>query len=191
MSMIDQARVRWLASRLAALREAPPERPDDRMGARVCAEALRAVREGNYGVGAVIADASGSVLVRARNQVFEPAFRSDGHAEMIAVSLLEEDHPQIGPAELTLYVSLEPCPMCMARLKLAGIGKVRYLSPDPAGGMVDRRWSMPPIWQLLNPGQEFGQADVSPALRRLAGRIFQVNLRALRRRLLERIQPSP
>jgi ubiquinone biosynthesis protein UbiJ len=50
---------------------------------------------------------------------------------------------------------------------------------------------MPPIWQLLNPGQDFGQADVSPALRRLAGRIFQVNLRSLRRRLLERIQPSP
>jgi tRNA(Arg) A34 adenosine deaminase TadA len=81
--------------------------------------------------------------------------------------------------------------MCMARLKLAGIGKVRFLSPDPAGGMVHRHQSMPPIWRLLNPGQDFAPADVSPGLRRLAGRIFQVNLRALRRRLVERIQPRP
>lgn len=191
MSVIDQARIRWLSSRLNALMEAQTRRPDDRMGARVCEEALTAVREGNYGVGAVIADESGSVLVRTRNQVFEPTFRSDGHAEMMAVSLLEEEHPDVSPASLTLYVSLEPCPMCMSRLKLAGIGRVRYLSPDPAGGMVNRRQSMPPIWRLLNPGQDFAPADVSPALRRLAGRIFQVNLRPLRRRLLDRIQPSP
>jgi tRNA(adenine34) deaminase len=191
MSVVDQARIRWLASRLDALRAASPPRPDDRMGERVCMEALEAVREGNYGVGAVLADESGAVLVRTHNQVFEPAFRSDGHAEMVAVSLLEEQHPEIPPASLTLYVSLEPCPMCMARLKLAGIGKVRFLSPDPAGGMVHRHQSMPPIWRLLNPGQDFAPADVSPGLRRLAGRIFQVNLRALRRRLVERIQPRP
>lgn len=191
MSVIELARIRWLSSRLTALMEAPPERPDDRMGARVCMEALAALREGNYGVGAVIADESGAVLVRARNQVFEPVFRSDGHAEMMAVSLLEDEHPEVSPANLTLYVSLEPCPMCMSRLKLAGIGRVRYLSPDPAGGMVSRHQDMPPIWRLLNPAQDFAAADVSPALRRLAGRIFQVNLRGLRRRLLERVQPSP
>ena len=161
------------------------------MGERVCSEALDAVREGNYGVGAVIAAESGAVLVRAHNQVFEPAFRSDGHAEMIAISLLEGEHPDIAPGSLTLYVSLEPCPMCLSRLKLAGIGKVRYLSPDPAGGMVHRHESMPPIWRLLNPGQDFGPADVSPGLRRLAGRLFQVNLRGLRRRLVDRIQPRP
>lgn len=77
--------------------------------------------------------------------------------------------------------------MCLTRLKLAGIGRVRYLSPDPDGGMVSCRDNLPPIWRLLNPQQDFAPADVSPSLQRLGKRIFQVNLRALRRRLVERV----
>lgn len=190
MNAIREARIKWLATRLEACRQAPEPRADDAMAIGVCEEALLAVREGNYGVGAVIAGPDGNVLLVARNQVFHPTFRSDGHAEMIAVGKLETEFPDLAPASLSLYVSLEPCPMCLARLKLAGIGRVRYLSPDPAGGMVECRDRLPPIWRLLNPDQDFAPADVSPALRRLGRRIFQVNLRSLRRRLVERTQPA-
>jgi tRNA(adenine34) deaminase len=190
VNAIREARIRWLANRLEACREADESAPDDTVAVGVCNEAIAAVREGNYGVGALIVDRDGRVLVRAHNQVFRPGFRSDGHAEMIAVDKLERELPDKPPASLTLYVSLEPCPMCLARLKLAGIGRVRYLSPDPAGGMVESRDRLPPIWRLLNPNQDFAPAEVSPPLRRLAKRIFQVNLRPLRRRLIERTQST-
>ncbi len=191
MNPVLQARLRWLAARLEACRTSTEPRPDDALAIGVCEEALEAVREGNYGVGALVVDEDRSILVRAHNQVFWPAFRSDGHAEMMAVGKLERDFPDKSPASLSLYVSLEPCPMCLSRLKLAGVGRIRYLSPDPAGGMVGRRDKLPPIWRLLNPGQDFAPADVSPPLRRLGRRIFQVNLRALRRALLARTQSTP
>jgi tRNA(Arg) A34 adenosine deaminase TadA len=186
MNAVTQARLRWLSRRLDACRNVAEPRPDDAVGIQVCEEALAAVGEGNYGVGAVILDSDGTVLVRARNRVFEPGFRSDGHAEMLAVDRLETEFPGKTPRELSLFVTLEPCPMCLTRLKLAGIGRVRYLAADPDGGMVGCRENLPPIWRLLNPEQDFGPADVSPSLRRLGKRIFHVNLRALRRRLVER-----
>ena len=190
MNAIREARIRWLATRLEACRQAADPSPDNSLAIGVCEQALAAVREGNYGVGALIVDQERNILLRARNQVFRPAFRSDGHAEMIAIDKLEREFPDKRPAALSLYVSLEPCPMCLARIKLAGIGQVRYLSPDAAGGMVECRDKLPPIFRLLNPNQDFAPAHVSPALRRLGMRIFQVNLRALRRRLVERTQAT-
>lgn len=188
MNPVTRARLSWLSRQLEACRDQEEPRPDDRTALEVCEEALTAVREGNYGVGALILDGQGRILVRARNQAFEPSFRSDGHAEMLAVDKLEKDFPETKPGDLWLFVSLEPCPMCLTRLKLAGIGHVRYISPDPDGGMVTSRDSLPPIWRLLNPQQDFAPADVSKSLRRLGKRIFQVNLRALRRRLIDRVQ---
>lgn len=179
-----------MTSRLDAFLPRPDKHPDDPIGVAVCRKALQALAEGNYGVGAVIADRDGRVVVSSRNQVFEPAFRSDGHAEMLAVDVLESRHPDEDPSSLTLYASLEPCPMCLSRLKLAGVGRVRYLASDDAGGMVHLHDHLPPIWRLLNPHQDFSIADVSPALSRIAGRLFQVNLRGLRRRLLARTHPD-
>jgi len=190
VSPVNRARIRWMASRLDAFRPRPDRHADDPIGVAVCRQALRALTEGNYGVGAVIADRKGRVILSSRNKVFEPTFRSDGHAEMVAVDALECHHPDEDPASLTLFVSLEPCPMCLSRLKIAGIGRVRYLASDDAGGMVHLHDRLPPIWRLLNPDQDFSMADVSPALSRIAGRLFQVNLRGLRRRLLARTHPD-
>jgi tRNA(adenine34) deaminase len=176
-----------LARRLAVFAPDTASYPDDRLGKLVCEAALDAAMAGNYGVGALLATANGEVILRAGNQVFSPRFASDGHAEMVAVSRLERERPELAPGELTLIVSLEPCPMCYSRLKLAGIGRVLYLAPDEPGGMVRRAGQMPPVWGLLNPGQEFAPARVSARLRRLALAIFRLNLHEMRHRLLERI----
>ena len=58
-----------------------------------CAEALAAARAGNYGVGAVLVDPNGEIVERGRNAVFYPHFRSDLHAEMVAMNAFEERHP--------------------------------------------------------------------------------------------------
>jgi tRNA(adenine34) deaminase len=179
-----------LARRLAAFESDPAAFPDDELGKRVCEVALAAADAGNYGVGAVLVDASGAVVLEAGNRVFEPGFASDGHAEMALVSRLERERPDLAPAALTLLVSLEPCPMCYTRLKLSGIGRVRYLAPDEAGGMVGRAGQLPPIWALLHPEQVFEPAQVSRRLRRLALAIFRLNLRTLRERLVARARPG-
>ena len=127
-----------MASRLDAFRPQPDRHADDPIGVAVCRQALQALTEGNYGVGAVIADRTGNIILSARNQVFEPTFRSDGHAEMIAIDALESHHPDADPSSLTLYASLEPCPMCLSRLKIAGVGRVRYLAPGTGFHGTDR-----------------------------------------------------
>jgi tRNA(adenine34) deaminase len=179
-----------LARRLAAFRPDVVSYPDDALGVKVCEEALAAAAAGNYGVGAVLADAGGRVILAAQNQVFTPRFASDGHAEMVAASRLEREYPELSPAGLTLLVSLEPCPMCFTRLKLSGIGRVLFLAPDDAGGMARRAEQMPPIWSLLHPGQEFAPARVAPRLRRLALAIFRLDLPELRGRLVARGRPG-
>jgi len=179
-----------LARRLAAFEPDTAAHPDDALGKRVCEEALAAAEAGNYGVGAVLVDASGEVVLSAGNRVFEAGFASDGHAEMALVSRLERERPDLAPAELTLLVSLEPCPMCYTRLKLSGIGRVLYLAPDEAGGMVGRAGQLPPIWALLHPRQVFAPARVSRRLRRLALAIFRLNLGELRERLVARAGPG-
>src|SRR4051812_39642681 len=80
-------------------------------------EALEAAKAGNFGIGAVIVDRSGVVIATGRNRVFVPSFRSDMHAEMDAVTTLESSlSPAADVSGLTLFTSLEPCPMCLARL---------------------------------------------------------------------------
>jgi tRNA(Arg) A34 adenosine deaminase TadA len=132
----------WKRARLArALSGYVPDadgHAHDALGKLACEEAIAASGEGNYGVGAVLTDESGAVLLRARNRAFEPRFASEGHAEMVLVSRLEAERPELEPSRLTLLVSLEPCPMCYARLKLAGIGRVLYVAADDGGGMVRR-----------------------------------------------------
>jgi tRNA(adenine34) deaminase len=186
---VSPAPVHWrsarLARRLAGFAPDAEACPDDPLGKLVCEDALAAAMAGNYGVGALLADGAGEVILRAGNQVFTPRFASDGHAEMVAVSRLEHERPELVPAQLTLMVSLEPCPMCYSRLKLAGIGRVLYLAADEGGGMVRRAAQMPPVWSLLNPAQEFAPARVAPRLRRLALAIFRLNLGTLRGRLVE------
>jgi tRNA(adenine34) deaminase len=183
----------WKRARLARALSGYVPDPDghahDALGKLACEEAIAASGEGNYGVGAVLADESGTVLLRARNCAFEPRFASEGHAEMVLVSRLEAERPELEPSRLTLLVSLEPCPMCYARLKLAGIGRVLYVAADDGGGMVRRAGHLPPAWTTLHPWQEFALADVGPRLRRLARAIFRHNLAEMRRRLVARSRP--
>ncbi len=183
--MFEKRRIAALARRLAAIRPDPVRYPDDPFGVATLAEALEAVRNDNYGIGALVVDDGGHVIVRAHNRVHADGFHSDLHAEMVVVNAIESMSPPPPAARLTLYTSLEPCPMCLARLKLAGIGTVRYLADDPDGGMVHLANGLPPIWQRLHPDQRFEPARVSPTLRSLAWKIFLSNIRKMRRRLVD------
>lgn len=183
MVMDDLCELQQLAARVAQYRPDPNYR-DDALGLRCCELALQAAQTGNYGVGALLVDPAGHIICEASNQVFSPQFCSSAHAEMRLLDQFEASSTAHNPPDrLKLIVSLEPCAMCLSRIILSGIGVVKFLAEDNAGGMLTHRHHLPPAWRNLAETQDFYSAHVSPALRHLAAELAAVNLPALREQL--------
>ncbi len=144
---------------------------DEAAAVRVCRLAIQAADLGTYGVGALLLDQDGEVVVEGHNEVFVEGLRSDLHAEMVVMNRFEATQP--GKHDLrghTLVSSLEPCPMCMTRLIFAGVGKIRYVKEDDLGGMVQRKSQLPPIFRDITEDQlqNWALAECSEALREAA-----------------------
>ena len=98
-------------------------------------EAVAAFDEDEVPIGAVIVHEN-RVIASAHNQR-ESLRDPTAHAEMIAITQAAE---AIGGWRLdgcTLYVTLEPCPMCAGAVIQARISQVVYGAPDPKAGAVD------------------------------------------------------
>ena len=101
------------------------------------AQALACAREaeaaGEVPVGAVIADAAGAVLARAANA---PIARHDAtaHAEILALRAAGEALRNYRLPGCVLYVTLEPCPMCVGALVHARVARIVYGAADPKSG---------------------------------------------------------
>ncbi|HPD91743.1 MAG: nucleoside deaminase [Rhodobacter sp.] len=98
-------------------------------------EARAAARRGEVPVGAVITDAAGRVVARAGNRTRE---RNDptAHAELLAI---RDACAAAGNERLpghTLWVTLEPCPMCAAAIGFARIARLYYGAADPKSGGI-------------------------------------------------------
>ncbi len=97
-------------------------------------EAQAAAEEGEVPVGCVIVtDEGGEVIARTHN-LTETLTDPTAHAEMQAITSATA---YIGGKYLkrcTLYVTVEPCPMCAAALNWAQIGRVVYGCKDPKRG---------------------------------------------------------
>lgn len=152
------------------------ERAHDRSAVQVCRLAVEAMAFGTYGVGALLVDAEGEVVIEGHNRVRSPGkFRSDLHAEMVVAN----EYEALGLARararsFTLVTSLESCPMCLTRLIVAGVGTVHHVADDPVGGMVSRRQHLPPVFRTIaeHHGQVWTRADCSDDLREAAFRIW-------------------
>ena len=95
-------------------------------------EAALARRKGEVPVGAVIVK-EGRVLGRGHNKV-ETKKRATAHAEIIAI---ESASKALGDWRLdgcTLYVTVEPCHMCLGAAYLARIARVVYGARQPRSG---------------------------------------------------------
>lgn len=152
---------------------------------KACRLAVDAARVGTYGVGAVLFDAAGHVIVEGRNKVHEDGFRSDLHAEMVVMNAFETaGWPRNDARGCTLVTSLEPCPMCMTRLIVAGIGAVFYIAGDFVGGMVRRTQGLPPTFRSIieTQGQVWRMAECSGELRAAARMIWMESREGVRRR---------
>ena len=97
-------------------------------------EARQALGEEEVPVGAVIVYED-RVIARAHNQR-EQLRDPTAHAEMIAITQAAEARRSWRLDECTLYVTLEPCPMCAGAIVQARIPTVVYGAADPKAGAV-------------------------------------------------------
>lgn len=104
---------------------------------RLCmADALALAREaagrGEVPVGAVLAS-EGEIIARAANA---PIGRNDptAHAEILVLRAAGERIGNYRFTGTTLYVTLEPCPMCAAALVHARVARLVYAAADPKTG---------------------------------------------------------
>lgn len=105
-------------------------------------EAKKAAEIGEVPIGAVIVY-QGEVIAKAYN-LRETTQNATTHAELIAI---QEACKTIGSwrlEETTLYVTLEPCPMCAGAILQSRIPRVVYGARDMKAGCVDS------LYRLLN-----------------------------------------
>lgn len=96
------------------------------------AEARKALEQKEVPIGAVVV-AGGRVIARAHN-LTETLTDPTAHAEMQAITIATD---YLGGKYLTgctLYVTVEPCPMCAAALNWAQVSKIVYGADDPRRG---------------------------------------------------------
>jgi tRNA(adenine34) deaminase len=99
-------------------------------------EARAAAVRGEVPVGAVIADAAGTVLASGGNET-RATHDPSAHAEIVAIrracAALKTDRL----IDCDLYVTLEPCPMCATAISFARLRRVYFGAYDPKGGGVE------------------------------------------------------
>jgi tRNA(adenine34) deaminase len=97
-------------------------------------EASLAASEGETPIGAVVV-CDGVVVARAHNRR-ENDRDATAHAEMLAIRAASERLGRWRLTGCTVYVTLEPCPMCAGALQQARIDRLVYGAPDPKAGAV-------------------------------------------------------
>ncbi|PZU45548.1 MAG: tRNA-specific adenosine deaminase [Sphingomonas sp.] len=104
--------------------------------ARALALAREAAAKEEVPVGAVLTAPDGSTLAEAHN-LTRTLPDPTAHAEILAI---RDAAARLGSERLigcTLWVTLEPCPMCAAAIAEARIARLVYSAPDPKGGGVE------------------------------------------------------
>lgn len=98
-------------------------------------EADRAAAHGDVPVGAILLDPSGNVVARGHNRR-EVDHDPTAHAEIVAIREAARLRGQWRLDDLTLVVTLEPCPMCAGAIVNARIPRVVWGCADDKGGAM-------------------------------------------------------
>jgi len=96
--------------------------------------AAEAAAAGEVPVGAVVT--RGEEVVAESRNAMRGSLDPTAHAEMVAIRAAAE---KLGTSRLddcTLWVTLEPCPMCAAAISLARMKALRFGAEDAKGGGV-------------------------------------------------------
>ncbi len=115
---------------------------DDYYMGQALAQAREALAAGEVPVGAVVVGPEGEILARAFNQ---PIGLNDptAHAEVLALRQAGAHLGNYRLPGLTLYVTIEPCIMCVGALLLARVRRVVFGAADPKGGACSSLYRIP------------------------------------------------
>lgn len=95
-------------------------------------EAQLAADQGEVPIGAVM-ECKGKIIARGHN-LTETLTDPTAHAEMQLITMATECLGGKYLNDCTLYVTVEPCPMCAAALNWAQLGTLVYGAVDPKRG---------------------------------------------------------
>jgi tRNA(adenine34) deaminase len=106
------------------------------------AQARKGLAAGEVPVGAVLVDEAGEIMARAFNQ---PIGLNDptAHAEILALREGARLRGNYRLPGVSLYVTMEPCIMCLGALLAARVRRVVFGAPDPKGGACVSLYRLP------------------------------------------------
>ena len=105
------------------------------------AEARLALSEGELPIGCVIVR-DGEIVARGHNTC-ERDGDATAHAEINAMRRASKAVGDWRLNRCTLYVTLEPCPMCAGAMVQARVGRLVYGAPNPAQGCAGSLYRIP------------------------------------------------
>lgn len=98
-------------------------------------EAWKAYKFHEVPVGAVVVDESGKLLAKGHN-LKESTYNPCGHAEVLTLIEAAKDVKNWRLVNASLYVTLEPCVMCMGAIIHARIKNLVFGAYDMKGGII-------------------------------------------------------
>ena len=104
-------------------------------------EADRATLHGDVPVGCIVVDEGGTELARDHNrreELGDPL----AHAEALAIGAAARRSGHWRLEGVTVYVTLEPCPMCAGALVNARVKRVVFGARDPKAGALESLFSI-------------------------------------------------
>lgn len=105
---------------------------DEKFMQAAISEAIKARERNEVPIGAVIVQ-DGEVIASGYN-LRETSQQTLSHAELLAIEAANEKVGSWRLEDCTLYITLEPCPMCAGAIVQSRIKRVVYGAPDPKAG---------------------------------------------------------
>ena len=112
-------------------------------------QALKAYKQQEVPIGAILVDKQGVVIARGYNQV-EKKQSPLVHAEMNVLNKGVKLLDSWRLSGMTLYVTMQPCLMCLGALYLSRISRVVYGTPSYKFGISLQRQEMTGIYKNLD-----------------------------------------
>ncbi len=127
-------------------------------------------------IGAIVVDENNNIIGRGHNDR-EQTQDATRHAEMIAIQMATKEIGSWRLEQCSLYVTLEPCPMCSGAIIQSRIKKVVFGASDPKGGCVGSIVNL-----LTNENFNHNPEVVSGILAEDCGKILSEFFRKLRQK---------
>ena len=131
-------------------------------------QAKKAAERDEIPVGAIIKEASGKIIVMESNKTIELCDPT-AHAEINAIRQACGARKELYLSDCTMYVTLEPCSMCLAAIANARLKKLIYGLPSPKyGAFSSNHPPSQPTERLVKNTEVFGgfyQSEISQIMK--------------------------